>query len=153
MDVYIFDQQTDLFISKQQVENLVKEFLKFEEVRCDEVYIQFVDTDYICSLHEEYFDDPTTTDCISFPIDQEEEMDYRVLGEVFVCPQTAVDYVKINEGDPYWEVSLYIVHGLLHLMGYDDIGKDEPLMRREEKRAMDRLKQMNLLLKEESCTS
>lgn len=153
MDVYISDQQTDLVISSLQVESLVKELIKFEAVKCDEVSVQFVDTESICSLHELYFNDPSVTDCISFPIDDEVEAGYFVLGEVVVCPKTALDYVKKNDGDPYWEVSLYLVHGLLHLIGYDDIGDKEWEMRQAEKRVMNHLKHKNLLLKEEFCTS
>lgn len=153
VDVHIYDQQSDLSISKLQVEKLVKECLKFEGVECDEVSIQFVDTDIIKDLHLRYFDDGTTTDCISFPIDQEETAEYRVLGEVFVCPKTGIDYTSANRSDPYREISLYIIHGLLHLMGYDDIGDEEPEMREAEQRHMDHLQSKSLLLKEPTCTS
>lgn len=152
MDVHIYDQQSDLSISQPHVERLVKEFLKHEGVECDEVSIQFVDTKIICDLHDRFFNDPTTTDCISFPIDMDNETGYQVLGEVFVCPKTGIDYSKENNSDPYYEVSLYIIHGLLHLVGYDDIGEEEPEMREAEQRHMKNLTDKSLLLKEKSCT-
>lgn len=153
MDVHIYDQQSDLTISKPQVERLVKEFLKHEGVECDEVSIQFVDTAIICDLHDRFFNDPTTTDCISFPIDQDDDSGYRVLGEVFVCPKTAIDYAENHQSSPYHEVSLYVIHGLLHLVGYDDIGESEPEMRKAEDRHIKNLTEKSLLLKETTCTS
>ena len=153
MDVHIFNQQSDLSISTPQVEKLVIECLKLEGVECDEVSVQFVDTQMISDLHQRFFNDPSTTDCISFPIDQDEDTGYRVLGEVFVCPKTGVNYAKENQLDPYVEISLYIIHGLLHLIGYDDIGDEEPEMREAEKRHLDHLTAKGLVLKETSCTS
>src|SRR5690606_21519279 len=147
------DQQNDLSISVLQVEKLVIECLKLEGVECDEVSIQFVDTQMICDLHHRFFNDPTVTDCISFPIDQDGDTGYRVLGEVFVCPKTGIDYAQEHLKNPYEEISLYIIHGLLHLMGYDDIGEDEPRMREAEKRHSAHLSASGLLLKETTCTS
>lgn len=121
--------------------------LAAEGQRCDEVTINFVDTPTICELHKQFFDDPSVTDCISFPIDDMEETGYRVLGEVFVCPKTALDYAKAHKGDPYGELTLYIVHGLLHLMGYDDIAPpDIEEMRAAELRHLNNLRAKGIVL-------
>lgn len=128
------------------VEKLVRAVVSSEGQRCDEVSIQFVDTPTICQLHADFFADPSPTDCISFPIDDPASA-YRVLGEVFVCPATAIEYAQTHQGDPYMETSLYIVHGLLHLMGYDDISpEDEAAMRAAEQRHMKALTEQHLLL-------
>lgn len=116
-------------------------------IRWDEVSIHFVTNRKLCKLHEEFFNDPSPTDCISFPIDGDGKSDYRVLGEVFVCPKTAIEYAKKKQKDPYAETTLYVVHGLLHLLGYDDIHpKDRALMRRKERECMEHLRQEDLLL-------
>lgn len=121
------------------------------KVRTDEVSIYFVTTEEICRLHQEFFGDPSPTDCISFPYDQKREGGYHLLGEIFVCPKAALEYVlklgeEINE-DCYRETSLYVVHGLLHLMGYDDIrGEDKMKMEAQENRLMKELIEKNLLL-------
>jgi probable rRNA maturation factor len=144
--VNVIDQQTDLKISTKQVENLVHAVIKLEGQRCDEVNVYLVDTSAICELHEDFFDDPSPTDCISFPLDSDEE-EYRILGEVFVCPATAIKYAAEHEGDMYRETSLYLVHSLLHLMGYDDIEDEEiALIRRAEQRHMHNLQTLDLQL-------
>lgn len=125
MDIHIIQKQNDLKISSPSVKNVVRAFSSSAKVQYDEVTIHFVDTETICDLHAEYFNDPSPTDCISFPMDDINEAGYKMMGDVFVCPQTAVDYVKAHGGDVYQEVTLYVVHGLLHLMGLDDIEEEE----------------------------
>jgi len=146
VEVHIFNQQQDLEIPHQVVTDIVKEVLRKEGKRCDEVAVHFVNTSTICELHSKYFDDPSVTDCISFPIDETDTEEYRVLGEVFVCPKTAIDYASSHQCTPYRETTLYIVHGLLHLLGYDDLGETEPQMRAAEKLHMKNLEEHNLIL-------
>lgn len=150
MNVYVENRQTVLPISSEAVTLLVKAVLAFEKQRCDEVGVHFVETQEICDLHRQYFNDPSPTDCISFPIDgiSDNVIGYRVLGDVFVCPQVAKEYAAANCGDTYQELTLYVVHGLLHLMGYDDIeDKDRLLMRKGEDRHMKNLQKLDLCLR------
>jgi probable rRNA maturation factor len=99
-----------------------------------EVSFQFVGEKKISQLHDEFFNDPTITDCITFPVDLKEAIPPRVLGEVFVCPKVALDYAKRHGVDPYRETILYIVHGLLHLLGYDDLKPSERKVMRAKER-------------------
>ncbi len=102
-----------------------------------EVTFQFVTAPKISSLHADFFNDPTITDCITFPMDTKETPPPRILGEVFICPKVAIEYAKKHAGNPYHETLLYIVHGLLHLLGYDDIeAQDRKLMRQKERTYM-----------------
>lgn len=149
MIVTISDEQNVLRLNPKGVESLVRAVIAYEKTTCDEVTIYFVDTPTICELHERFFNDPTPTDCITFPLDQEEDEDfpYRILGEVFVCPETALKYAEKNQVDPLEETSLYIIHGLLHLMGYDDIEPDDILeMRQAEQRHLENIRKLELLL-------
>lgn len=148
MIVNVFNSQKTLKIDPDAVVPLVQQVIKSEKQSCDEVSIYFVNTKKICKLHKDFFDDPSTTDCISFPLDDDDDFPYRILGEVFVCPETALKYAEDHEGDPFEETTLYIVHGLLHLMGYDDIDeKKRALMRLAEAKHMKKLKKLDLYLK------
>lgn len=149
MIVNISDQQSALKISAAQVRKIAEQVIVQEGQTCDEVNIYFVDSPTISSLHKEFFDDPSPTDCISFPIDGEENelIPYRILGEVFVCPATAIKYAEKHQKDPYEETTLYIVHGLLHLMGYDDLNdEDRKIMRKTQTAHMKKLKKLRLQL-------
>ncbi len=122
--VTVFNRQKDLKISSAAVKKLVRALIEKMDVACEEIIVHFVSQKKICALHAQFFNDPSPTDCITFP------MDKKLLGEIFVCPKAAIDYGT----EPYLETTLYIVHGLLHLLGYDDIDpKDRQKMRKKEK--------------------
>lgn len=149
MDILVEDKQTDLHIDAPAVKAIAKAVVAFEGRKYDEVAIHFVSKIDICDLHAEFFDDPSPTDCISFPIDDPDDQisGYRVLGDIFVCPATALEYAAENQSTPFYETTLYIVHGLLHLMGYDDIEEAERVrMRNAEERHMSHLKTKGLWL-------
>ena len=142
MKTSCFDTQSSLKISPETVHRLTEAVLTFKQVKTDEVIFHFVDKSTMTKLHEEFFHDPTPTDCISFPIDasSEEGDGYHILGEVFVCPEVAIEQAKTFKQEPYREVSLYCIHGLLHLLGYDDLDpRQEKMMREEEKRCMNKI--------------
>jgi probable rRNA maturation factor len=145
--IHIIDRQSDLEISPTAVKKIVESVIKGEKQKCDEVSIYFVDTAEICDLHEQFFDDPSTTDCISFPMDEDEEdFGHRILGEIFVCPETAVKYASehVSTTAPE-EVTLYVIHGLLHLMGYRDLEEDDiSMMRKAETRHIKRLQKLGI---------
>ena len=151
MNILFTNRQSALSISAKGVERLVQTFLEWKKVSCDEVSIHFVDKQEISLLHKQFFDDPSPTDCISFPIDHPNDSSegYTVLGEVFVCPKIGIEYAKSEKKDPFVEVSLYIVHGLLHLLGFDDQKEsDKIIMQGEENSAMKYLKENKVLLHE-----
>jgi len=146
--VQLFDQQSDLVIDPKSAKKVVSAVLDLEQSQADELSIYFVDTKEICRLHEEFFDDPSVTDCISFPMDSDKSLGYQFLGEVFVCPKTAINYVAERGSDPYIEATLYVVHGILHLLGYDDIAEeDEKVMREKEHTIMLHLTDKKILLR------
>ena len=147
VDVALYNEQKDLCVSHRQIQAVVEQFLDVEQLSCDLVEVHLVDSKRIADLHSEYFDDPTTTDCISFPIDEPNSEEYCVLGTLFLCPKTAIDYAKSHGGEPYEELTLYLVHGLLHLIGYDDIEEQQKAeMRQQESKHMRALKDAGRLL-------
>ena len=92
---------------------------------CDEIGLYFVTKKQIGQLHAQFFQDPTPTDCITFPLDQD------FLGEIFVCPKVAQEYDPYH---PHLEATLYIIHGILHLLGFNDIEqKERDKMKRKQR--------------------
>lgn len=149
MKIQVYNKQKNLPIASQVVKKIVEAVITREKYVCDEVSVHFITSKKISELHDKYFDDPSITDCISFPmLDPKIDMGYKILGEIFVCPQTAIQYAQKHRCNPYEECTLYIVHGLLHLMGYDDLKPQErSKMRKAEKKHIDHLKKINLALK------
>lgn len=146
MEVALFNRQRSFVFSAKKLKALVQEAIAFERHDCHEVAIHLVGKQRMCQLHGKYFHDFSLTDCLSFPI-SEWTSDYRALGDVFVCPQVALSYAKAHGEEPYSEVTLYVIHGLLHLMGYDDITiPDQKKMRAAEAKHMRHLKTKQMIL-------
>ena len=140
-NISIIDEQKTLSLSYDTVREVVLSVLESEGISCNEVEIHLVDKEKICSIHEQFFQDSSPTDCISFPIDDPEEEGFCLLGIVFVCTDVAVEYAKEHELDSQKEAHLYLIHSLLHLIGYDDLTEEEQrIMRKKEKSYMELLK-------------
>lgn len=101
-------------------------------------------------LHSDLFDDPSPTDCITCPLDSPKAPahPHHVLGEAFICPKTALDYAMTHSIDPWEEVTRYIIHCILHLVGYEDkTVRGRSLMRRKENALLKSLGRRGHLLK------
>ncbi|HSX10257.1 MAG TPA: rRNA maturation RNase YbeY [Chlamydiales bacterium] len=141
MKIHIYNRQKDLKIDKSSARALVRSLLDYLKVACEEVSVYFVTEKKIASLHDQFFQDPTPTDCISFPLDESH------LGEIFVCPSVAKTYASKRKLEAYDETALYVVHGLLHLLGHDDLeAKAKRTMRKKEKSCMRHLYKHKLTL-------
>ena len=81
-----------------------------------ELSVSFVDEAEIEDLHLRYMDEPGPTDVLSFPLDDVDEGGTRLLGDVVIAPAVAA---RNNPADPDAELRLLLVHGILHLLGYD----------------------------------
>ena len=96
-----------------------------------ELSVSFVDEAEIEDLHVRYMDEPGPTDVLSFPLDDVDEGGTRLLGDVVIAPAVAA---RNNPADPDAELRLLLVHGILHLLGYDheaDAEKAEMWARQE----------------------
>lgn len=84
-----------------------------------EMSIALVNDDQMSELHREFMSIPGPTDVLTFPIDQDARG--RVTsGEVVICVPYARRMAKERKMPADREVLLYAIHGMLHLLGYDD---------------------------------
>lgn len=98
-----------------------------------ELSLAFMTDTKLAQLHADFLDDPSTTDVITF----EGQPEFGVAGEICVSADTAATYAQQHQRDFSEELTLYVVHGWLHLAGYDDLqSAKKRLMRAAEARAM-----------------
>ncbi len=74
----------------------------------------------VLDLNRTYLDHDYHTDVLSFSLDEEAAEDAVVDGEVYVDLDTAAERHAEFGTSFEEEVQRYVVHGLLHLLGYDD---------------------------------
>lgn len=113
-----------------------------------ELSVVFLTDDALARLHDEFLDDPSATDVMTF----EGNASHNVAGEICVSADAAWRQIqrvgappqavrgprhRSSEKDFSAELALYVVHGWLHLAGFDDLVPDKKrMMRRAEARAM-----------------
>lgn len=115
--------------------------------------IVFVDDEEMVRLHTEFLADPTPTDVITFDLrgnelEADEAMPKELAellgsapqGELFVCVEMAQRVAEQRQVEVDRELALYVVHGALHLCGFDDHDPEErKAMRLAEQAVMGQL--------------
>ena len=113
--VLISDRQ-GLAVDAPALADLARETLIEEGLDRAELSLSFVEDTEIADLHERFMDEPGPTDVLSFPLDDVDEEGTRILGDVVIAPAVAE---RNNPDDAAGELRLLVVHGILHLLGYD----------------------------------
>ncbi len=107
-----------------------------------ELSLAFLSDRALAAIHGDFLDDPTETDVITF----EGESDLGQAGELCVSADAALRCTGGGSRRFSEELTLYVVHGWLHLAGYDDLKpRFKQVMRRAEARAMSLLRERRLL--------
>ena len=118
----LISNRQDAAVDEEALRALARDTLRGEGIERAELSVSFVDQDEIAGLHERFMDEPGPTDVLSFTLDDVDESGVRLLGDVVVAPTEAA---RNNPGDPAAELRLLLVHGILHLLGYDHEDADE----------------------------
>ncbi|HEX5398393.1 MAG TPA: rRNA maturation RNase YbeY [Verrucomicrobiae bacterium] len=155
MNVLIANRQRTRKIHSSQLRRIVSDLLAELEVGEAQLGINLVSDREMTSLNETFLQHEGTTDVITFNYARKTAFNVRTArpravkaatrgraaraplhGEVFVCVDEAI--LQAGKFKTTWqsEVVRYIVHGVLHLLGYDDL---DPAARRRMKRAENRL--------------
>ena len=135
--VRIKNQQKQIRISQKRIREVVKEILKDLGYQKWEVSILLVDDQQIKKLNKEYLGRSRPTDVISFSQIEGEcsHINTHLLGDVVISVETAKRQAKENNIILQDEITFLLIHGILHLLGYDHEGsvKKEREMKAKER--------------------
>lgn len=95
------------------------------EGRAMVVHVAVVDDEEMRELHRRFHGIDTPTDVISFGLDEDDDDptpdEATVHAEIVVSVDTARREAAARGVDPDAELALYVIHGVLHVIGYDDL--------------------------------
>lgn len=123
-----YEEYEDIYLS------LLERTFKHLKLKCDPILsVTFVDNEFIHKLNREYRNVDRATDVISFAfLDGEDDRNLTLnskgpvsLGDIYISIDKAKEQAK-EYGHPLRrELSFLFVHGLLHLLGYDHMNKED----------------------------
>jgi len=155
--VLIDNRQNHIDISSDKeilVERIVKAVLDYEKWDEEvEVSISFVDNKEIQNLNREFRNIDAPTDVLSFPMLEYEEgsdneayseEDYNEaeipLGDIVISTEKVIEQSKEYGHSQDRELAFLLVHGMLHLLGYDHMNaEDEQIMFKKQDEILDML--------------
>jgi len=118
---FVVDRKYNKFIDRTRITNLIEKAFSILEVEpVPELSIIITGDNKLQSLNKSYRDIDETTDVLSFCneyLDLETGINY--LGDIFISYPRADEQAKLGGHQTDLELELLIVHGLLHLVGYD----------------------------------
>lgn len=143
MEVYIENTQNKIPVNRNLVTKLNETMNKAAEIHGlsnQEMSIIFVDNIQIQKINRDYRDKDQVTDVISFALNDDDTAfawEKNDLGDIYISLERAKEQ-SIDYGHSFErEVCYLAVHGLLHLLGYDHINKeDKEKMREKEEEIM-----------------
>jgi probable rRNA maturation factor len=117
LHIAIANQQRTLPVERGRIRRTLRRILEDHGIEQAEISVAVVDDPAIARLHGEFLQDGTPTDVLSFLLASAQGM---IEGEVIVSADTAAATAPRFGLTPADELLLYIIHGTLHLVGYDD---------------------------------
>ena len=129
MNTYSIFNETEVDLDEYipQLYELLEFALKKEKLNDVEFNVIFVDIEKIHKINKEYRNIDRPTDVISFALedDLEIKLDHRVLGDIYICVEKAKMQAEEYNHSFLREISFLMIHGLLHLLGYDHMKEDD----------------------------
>jgi len=122
----------------QRLKECARTVLAGEGVKEAKVVLAFVDDATIAGLNKRFLEHEGPTDVITFPYARGKKLE----GEVVIGVEVAQREAAERGHDVNTELCLYVIHGVLHLCGYDDRDRKGAAQMRTKERAY--LKQLNL---------
>jgi probable rRNA maturation factor len=138
--VSIHSPQETVSVDRGRLREIARAIMEGENVKEYELSLAFVDNPTIHRLNKQYLDHDEPTDVLSFPYSAANAK--KLEGELIIGVEVAKENAGDRGHDVQAELALYVIHGLLHLCGYDD--KSDAAERKMRERERHYLRLLNL---------
>lgn len=136
LDVDVATQNTRSPVSRETLAAIARATLRHEHTRNALVSIALVDRPTIARMNRTHLGHSGPTDVISFGFARATASD-PVIGDIYICPDVARANAKAHGRGVREELARLVVHGVLHVLGYDhpeDESREEsPMWQRQER--------------------
>ena len=139
IDVFVAHEQADVSVDEHRLVSLARLAAAEEDVDPRaEVTVLLVERPAMASLKERWLGETGPTDVLAFPMDEQAPEDEPyILGDIVICPDVAREQAAEADRRVTEEVDLLLVHGFLHLCGYDHVRpQDARSMRHRERKIL-----------------
>ncbi|MFH1231901.1 MAG: rRNA maturation RNase YbeY [Planctomycetota bacterium] len=128
INIYNNQKTISLKINIRCLKKIIKDILKKEHQPRTTLNFIFVNNREIRGLNRQYLGRNSVTDVLSFPLTDKGKMPTdNINGEIVISVEEALRQSRLRNIPLKNEILLYCIHGLLHLIGYDDRTEKERL--------------------------
>ena len=124
----IFNETDKEIEELKTLNNYIKYVVKKLELEKCEFNIIIVDNERIHEINKEYRNVDRETDVISFAMEDLEDIEYtefRLLGDIYISLDKVISQANEYGHSKLREICFLATHGILHLLGYDHMKKEE----------------------------
>jgi probable rRNA maturation factor len=137
MKLQIENNQNKIKIDKRRIRSTVLRIMRILDCADKEISLSFVDDEKIKELNKEYLGKDKPTNVISFSLREGEYSDInpQIMGDIIISVETAQRDALLGNLTVSQEIDFLIIHGILHLLGYNHENttrKETNKMRKEE---------------------
>ena len=119
-EINIFKEFKDIDFYKDHIIQLINLSLKTTKYDQVKINLIFCDNNKLNSFKKKYFDDDVLTDILTFPIKNDNDLEAEIYISIEMAKINADEFnVSLNN-----ELSRLIIHGILHLIGFNDDTED-----------------------------
>jgi probable rRNA maturation factor len=134
--IAVKNYQESIPIDQALVRRIVFAVISKETPKNADITVCFITDEVMKDLNSRYHSSDEPTDVLSFNLSGPGKKFLK--GDIAISADTALVNASLYKTSPRYELCLYVVHGLLHLCGYDDEGEeDAKVMRRKELKYLD----------------
>lgn len=139
--INLADTQRKISLSKKKIKSLIEKIMDFIGIQDKTIGFLLVDDKEIKKLNKIYRKKDAATDVLAFSMQEGKfgGINPEILGDVVISVETAQRCAEERSLPLIKELSLYLIHGVLHLRGYRDDDKNKRRMKAKEKEIFEKL--------------
>jgi probable rRNA maturation factor len=147
MKIQIENSQRDIRINRRRIRSSMIKLLRHLSYTDKEVSIMFVNDDKISRLNKFYLNKDKPTNVLSFSLQEGEysQINPHLLGDIVISVNTALKDAVKGGFSLEQEIDFLIIHGLLHLLGYNHENTTEAEARKMRIKEKELMKLLNCL--------